>query len=68
MLFEALDLCRSRLEPAMRDLLDAKYLEGASVGEIAVRLGASTKAVESRLTRARAELRHLLEEELKRHE
>jgi RNA polymerase sigma-70 factor (ECF subfamily) len=43
-----------------RVLLD-KYAEGLSVAEIAARTGKSAKAVESLLSRARAQLRALLE-------
>jgi RNA polymerase sigma-70 factor, ECF subfamily len=39
------------------DALEWKYLEGLSVGEIADRLGVSTKAAESCLTRARQAFR-----------
>jgi RNA polymerase sigma-70 factor (ECF subfamily) len=51
-----------------RGLLEAKYFQGESVRTIAERLGVSAKAVESRLTRARAELRQNLQEILARHE
>jgi RNA polymerase sigma-70 factor, ECF subfamily len=49
-----------RLEPADRELLEDKYLEGRSVREIAMRLESSEKAVESKLTRAREKLRRLM--------
>ena len=39
------------------DALEWKYLDGLSVVEIAARLGVSTKAAESRLTRAREAFR-----------
>jgi RNA polymerase sigma-70 factor (ECF subfamily) len=41
------------LPPRYADALEWKYIEGVSVKEIAVRLGASAKAAESLLTRAR---------------
>ena len=44
-------------------LLSAKYLEGKTVAEMAVELSLSEKAVESRLTRARAEFRRKWEKE-----
>ncbi len=47
-------------EDHRRVLLD-KYVSGNSVAEIAARLGRSAKAVESLLSRARSELRNLLE-------
>src|SRR5438874_10404941 len=57
----ALDYALLQLDPADRELLEAKYFSGLAVAEIAARMALSPKAVESRLTRARAELRrHLL--------
>jgi len=57
----SLDRALAVLDPANRDLLSAKYMAGTSVRTLAERLGASPKAIESRLTRARVELRrHLL--------
>ena len=53
----ALDASLARLLPETRALLEAKYFQRESVQGIANRLGLSVKAVESRLTRARAELR-----------
>lgn len=44
----------SRLPGSTALLLIRKYFEGASVSELAAELGASEKAVESQLTRARA--------------
>ncbi len=55
------------LEENDRLLLEAKYLEGRSVREIAESSGESEKGVESRLSRARARLKERLLEEL-RHE
>jgi RNA polymerase sigma-70 factor, ECF subfamily len=61
---ERTDLVRVALlqlrEDHRRVLLD-KYVTGSSVAEIAARLGRSAKAVESLLSRARSELRNLLE-------
>ena len=51
-----------------RALLEAKYFAGSDVRSLAVTLGISAKAAESRLTRARAELRRQLIAELSRHE
>jgi RNA polymerase sigma factor (sigma-70 family) len=57
----ALDAALAGLEPDDRALLEAKYFAGQNVRTIAEELGVSPKAVESRLTRARAELRrHLI--------
>jgi RNA polymerase sigma-70 factor, ECF subfamily len=44
-----------------RDALTAKYIDGLSVEEIAVRTGRTAKAIESLLTRARAQMRSLLQ-------
>lgn len=59
-LFVALDDSLAALAPEQRALLEAKYFQRESVQGIADRLGLSAKAVESRLTRARAELRERL--------
>ncbi len=52
-----LDQALEQLNPADRALLEAKYFSGADVRAIAEKLSTSPKAIESRLTRARAELR-----------
>ena len=65
---EALDIALTRLAPEDRALLEAKYFSGSSVQIIAENLTLSTKAVESRLTRARAELRRHLLPLLPRHD
>ncbi len=44
-----------------RDVLISKYVDGLSVDQIAARTGRSAKAIESLLTRARAEMRGLLQ-------
>jgi len=59
-LFAALDASLGALAPEQRALLEAKYFRHESVQDIADRLGLSAKAVESRLTRARAGLRERL--------
>jgi RNA polymerase sigma factor (sigma-70 family) len=56
-LFAALDASLGALASEQRALLEAKYFRRESVQSIADRLGLTAKAVESRLTRARAELR-----------
>lgn len=64
------EILRASLEltdPNDRALLERKYLDGASVDELAGELALSPKAVESRLTRARTRLREKLLEVL-RHE
>lgn len=67
-LLAALEVALAGLEPETRDLLETKYLEDADVRAIARRLAISEKAVESRLTRARAELRQRLLASLPRDE
>jgi RNA polymerase sigma factor (sigma-70 family) len=64
----ALDAALAMLAPDERALLEAKYFAGADVRSIAARLEISPKAVESRLTRARAALRAQLLSALARHE
>lgn len=56
----ALDAALASLASEDRALLEAKYFSGASVRDLAERLAISPKAAESRLTRARAELRRTL--------
>lgn len=56
-LFAALDTALTQLAPATRALIESKYLHGKSVAQLANELSLSPKAVESRLTRAREELR-----------
>ena len=46
------------LEPDVRRLVEGKYLRRVSVRELAMETGLTEKAVESRLLRARRELRH----------
>ena len=67
-LFAALDTAIAQLEPAERALLEEKYLAGADVRSLAAKLAVTPKAIESRLTRARAELRRHLVAALSRHE
>lgn len=67
-LMEELDRALGQLAPADRDLLEAKYLSGRDVRTLAAQLDLSPKAVESRLTRARAALRHEILAGLSRHE
>ena len=64
----ALDAALASLAPDERELLEAKYFSGADVRSMAARLAISPKAVESRLTRARAALRAQLLSALARHE
>lgn len=52
-----IDAALAQLDAADQALLTAKYFRNESVREIAARLGVSQKAIESRLTRARAQLR-----------
>lgn len=64
----ALDRALATLEADDRALLEAKYLSGLDVRTLAARLELSPKAVESRLTRARAALRETLQNLLSRDE
>ena len=67
-LAHALDAALVQLDPNDRALLEQKYFAGLDVRTLATRLDLTPKAVESRLTRARAELRRLVVAALKRHE
>ncbi len=67
-LFAALDSALAHLDANDRALLEEKYLAGSDVRRLAARLSLTPKAVESRLTRARAELRRHLVAALSRHE
>lgn len=64
----ALETALGALAAEERALLEAKYFSGDSVKTIADRLVLSPKAVESRLTRARGELRRHIVAALARHE
>jgi len=66
--FAALDAALTKLDPADRELLEEKYFSGVDVRSLAVKLNLSPKAVESRLTRARTELRRQLSILLSDHE
>lgn len=68
LLSAALDQALAELAESDRALLKEKYFAGTDVRSLATQLGISPKAVESRLTRARAELRFGLLRHLKRHE
>ena len=57
---EKLDAALVAIEPEERQLLEWFYFDGLSHKEIAERLGATAKAISSRLERARARLRSLL--------
>lgn len=63
-----LDNALGQLDPDDRALLEAKYFSGTDVRTLAEKLMISSKAAESRLTRARAELRRLMISALSRHE
>lgn len=67
-LSEALETALARLTVADRTLLEAKYFTGLDVRTLATQLELSPKAVESRLTRARAELRRRILGALTTHE
>ena len=67
-LLSALDAALSEMDEKDRVLLQAKYFGTAGVIDIARQLSISPKAVESRLTRARADLRQRLLAALNRHE
>lgn len=59
-LLQTLESVLATLGDEERALLEAKYFYGANVRALATRMSLSEKAVESRLTRARAELRERL--------
>jgi RNA polymerase sigma factor (sigma-70 family) len=67
-LMNELDDALRRLDAADRVLLEAKYFSGHEVRTLADNLNLSPKAIESRLTRARAALRRELLAALQRHE
>lgn len=67
-LVTALDAALAQLSASDRALLEQKYFAGRDVRTLAAQLDLSPKAVESRLTRARAALRRLLVSALKHHE
>lgn len=58
-----LDAALAALPDEARRLLEGKYLRGMAVAELSTESGLSTKAVESRLTRAREALRLLMEDD-----
>jgi RNA polymerase sigma-70 factor (ECF subfamily) len=55
-----LDECLSELAPEDRLLLEQKYLDGATVRELAWQTGLTEKAIDSRLVRLRRRLREQL--------
>jgi len=55
---QLVEMTLSSLNPRYQEVLRAKYAEGLSVKSIAVTLGVSEKAVESRLTRSRDAFRN----------
>jgi RNA polymerase sigma factor (sigma-70 family) len=67
-LFAALDAVLAEIHPDDRVLLEAKYFSSREVRVIAADLSLSPKAVESRLTRARTDVRRRLLALLQRHE
>jgi RNA polymerase sigma-70 factor, ECF subfamily len=67
-LLATLDMALATLDPDDRALLEAKYFSGTDVRTIAAQLAISPKATESRLTRARAQLRERLLAALPRHD
>lgn len=67
-LSSSLDAALAQLTAADRTLLEQKYFAGTDVRTLAAQLDVTPKAVESRLTRARAELRRLMLAALPRHD
>lgn len=67
-ILRCLDVALLELDAEDRALLEAKYFSGHDVRTLAEKLMISPKAAESRLTRARAELRRRLVVTLSRHE
>lgn len=66
-LMELLQENVQELQPAERDLVERKYLQGESVAQIAAALSVSEKAIESRLTRVREKLRQNVLQKLRDH-
>lgn len=66
-LLSILDDQLQALDPDTRLLLEQKYFHGRSVKDLASALSLSTKAVESRLTRARAVLRERVRLQMDKH-
>jgi len=62
---KSLDVALAGLSMEDRELVEAKYVHGRSVREMAEGAGSSEKAVESRLVRVRRKLRASLLEKLK---
>ena len=54
---QSLEHALQNLDQVDRQLIEAKYFEQASVSELAAQFGLTEKAVESRLHRARQQLR-----------
>ena len=65
-LIDILDRCLAALPEEERELVERKYVDGWAVREIADHLGASEKAVDSRLVRARRKLKQAILDLLKR--
>lgn len=63
-LVDLLDRALARLPSEARDVLVGHYVEGASHGDVAARLGLSEAAVSMRVSRGKAALRRLLASEL----
>lgn len=59
-MLDRLEAAMLRLRPTTRDIFMARRIDGYSYREIAVRTGLSVKAVEKHMTRAIAELDHIL--------
>lgn len=66
--FAALEQALAQLDAEEQSLLEEKYFAGTDVRTLAGKLAITPKALESRLTRARAELRRQLTAILSRHE
>jgi RNA polymerase sigma-70 factor, ECF subfamily len=61
LLFEALELCRSKLSPSDRELLEYRYAENLPAAAIAENLGRSPHAVSQALYRIRIALLECIE-------
>jgi RNA polymerase sigma factor (sigma-70 family) len=62
---ELLEESLEELPPQDRHLIEAKYLQGATVRELATNTGLTEKAVESRLLRLRQHIRELILKKLR---
>lgn len=61
-MFEAMELCRERLSPPDRELLDYRYADNLAVASIAQQLGRTPRAISQALYRIRITLLECIEQ------